>query len=347
MDVIVLTPRQRDILRAVVRDYVLTAEPVGSRTLSRKYDLGLSAATIRNELADLEEEGLLRQPHTSAGRVPSDFGYRVFVDNLMDRPALPAEKQTLIDSLQAQCQDLQDLLQQTARLTAVLSGCTAIVRTPRARGSRIRTVSLTPIGDFEVLLVLITTSGAVTHSRVSLRSAANADEIQLLSNFLNTQLRGKPLDWLTYRTLREVTEQMERHQATLEDLWDRLVSQVEPASHVIISNTALLARQPEFSASAKVSPILAFLEREAGVAELMDTIVEETPGGVHIRIGHEHASPDLAECSVVTAAYVVDGSVAGEVAVLGPTRLDYSAAVAAVEAMAGRLTRILGGHAAP
>ncbi|MBU6430722.1 MAG: HrcA family transcriptional regulator, partial [Cyanobacteria bacterium REEB65] len=123
-----LTPRQQEILRAVVSDYILTAEPVGSRTLSRKYELGLSAATIRNELADLEEEGLLRQPHTSAGRIPSDFGYRVFVDDLMGPPRLAPDKEAILDQVAEQAQDLQELLHQTARLTAVLAGCTALVR---------------------------------------------------------------------------------------------------------------------------------------------------------------------------------------------------------------------------
>jgi heat-inducible transcriptional repressor len=338
-----LTPRQRDILRAVVRDYVLTAEPVGSRTLSRKYDLGLSAATIRNELSDLEDEGLLRQPHTSAGRVPSDLGYRVFVDALMDPPELAVEKQAVIDSVQAQCQDLQDLLLQTARLTAVLSGCTAIVRLPRARGSRIRTISLVPMSETEVLLVIVTTAGAINHSVVNLRTAASPEEMALVANLLNAQLRDRPLDSLTYRTLREVTCEMQRYQALLEDLWERFVASPEAEARIIVSNTSMLAQQPEFSESAKVSPILAFLEREAGVANLIDAMVDQGPDAVHIRIGHENAAPDLSECSVVTASYAVDGSPAGEIAVLGPTRLDYQAAVAAVDAMARRLTRFLSG----
>lgn len=340
-----LSPRQRQILRAVVRDYVLTAEPVGSRTLSRKYDLGLSAATIRNELADLEEEGLLRQPHTSAGRVPSDFGYRVFVDNLMERQELPEDKQAMIDQVQAQCEDLYDLLHETARLTAVLSGCTAIVRAPRISGSRIRTVSLVPMSETEVLLVLVTSTGAVSNRVVTLPAATSAEEITLLSNFLQAQLRDRPLDSLTYRTLRSVTRQMQRYQSVLESLWERIMSPPDGQARVVVSNTARLAQQPEFSESAKVSPILAFLEREAGVAELMDGIVESEPDAtVHIRIGHETASPDLVECSVVTASYTVDGRIAGEVGVLGPTRLDYQSAVAAVEAMASRLSRLFSGR---
>lgn len=345
MDVSSLTPRQREILRAVVRDYVLTAEPVGSRTLSRKYDLGLSAATIRNELADLEEEGLLRQPHTSAGRVPSDYGYRVFVDSLMERQSLPGEKQAIIDRVQAHCDDLHDLLHETARLTAVLSGCTAIVRAPRVSGSRIRTVTLVPVSETEALLVMVTSTGSVTNRVVTLPTPTSAEELTLLANFLQAQLRDRPLDSLTYRTLSQVTAQMQQYQSILEGFWERLVSPPEGQVRVVVSNTARLAQHPEFSESSKVSPILAFLEREAGVAELMDGIVGSEPGSaVHIRIGHETGAPDLSECSMVTAAYTVDGCIAGEIAVLGPTRLDYQGAVAAVEAMAGRLSRLFSGR---
>ncbi len=345
MDVPRLSPRQREILRAVVRDYVLTAEPVGSRTLSRKYDLGLSAATIRNELADLEEGGLLRQPHTSSGRVPSDYGYRFFVDSLMDRAGLPHEKQAVIDQVQAHCDDLHQLLHETARLTAVLSGCTAIVRVPRTSGSRIRTVTLVPVSDTEVLLVLVTTTGSVTNRVVSLPAPTSTDELALLSNFLQAQLRDRPLDSLTYRTLSQITEQMKQYQDLLESLWERLVTPPEGQVRVVVSNAARIAQHPEFSESSKVSPILAFLESAAGVADLMDTIVASEPGSaVQIRIGHESGAPDLSECSVVAAPYTVDGRIAGEIAVLGPTRLDYQAAVAAVEAMASGLSRLFTGR---
>ncbi len=338
-----LTPRKRDILRAVVHDYVLTAEPVGSRTLSRKYELGLSAATIRNELSDLEEEGLLRQPHTSAGRVPSDRGYRVFVNDLMDPPELPSDKQRMVDHMAYQVEGLQELLHQTARLTAVLAGCTALVRVPRPRGSRIRTLSLVRVSDREALLALVTSSGAVTSRLVPLPAPIADSELLILSSFLNAQLRDRPLDTLTYKTLRAISARMERYQACLADLGDRLIDALQFQDEVIVANTSHLARQPEFQASSKVGHLLAFLESGGAVVQLMDSTVDEAsePGTVQVRIGSENALADLAECSLVSATYGLRGQTLGEIAVLGPTRLDYSAAVSVVRSVSRRLSSIL------
>lgn len=342
MDTFRLSLRQQTILHAVVRDYVITAEPVGSRTLSRKYALGLSAATIRNELADLEEGGLLQQPHTSAGRVPSDRGYRVFVDSLMARESLASEKQAVIDSVQAGCYDLPDLLHQTARLTAVLSGCTAIVRLPRLIGAVIRSISLVPISDVEALLVMVTSSGTVTNRVVNLRSATSTDELALLSNFLTVQLRDRPLNSLTFRALQSITSKMARFQEQLEDLWERLIIQREEDNLLIISNTSALAQQPEFSEGGRVGQLLAFLERPNSLVQTMDRMTGAgSEGEAQVHIGNENPLPDLAECSLIAASYRLDGQPAGEIGILGPTRLDYPAAIAAVEAVAARLTRAL------
>lgn len=338
-----LTPRKRDILRAVVRDYILTAEPVGSRTLSRKYELGLSAATIRNELSDLEEEGLLRQPHTSAGRVPSDLGYRVFVDDLMEPSELPSEKQAIVDRVTSQAEDLHELLHHTARLTAVLAGCTALVRAPRQVGSRIRTVSLVRVSDREALLVLVTNTGTVTNRLVPLPAPISDAELHLLSSFLNAQLRDRALDSLTYQTLRSISAQMEQYRSQLEDLWARLIGALRAEGQVIVTNTSLLAQQPEFQESAKVGNLLEFLERDGAVIQLMDSTVDAVsePGTVQVRIGSENALVALAECSLVSATYGLGGQVVGEIAVLGPTRLDYASAVAVVGAVAHKLSSIL------
>ncbi|MBI6545583.1 MAG: heat-inducible transcription repressor HrcA, partial [Cyanobacteria bacterium NC_groundwater_1444_Ag_S-0.65um_54_12] len=300
-----LTPRQREILRAVVEDYILTAEPVGSRTLCRKYQLGLSPATIRNELADLEEGGLLRQPHTSAGRIPSDFGYRVFVDILMGTPRIPPEKQEITLNLQEQAtdlHDLHDLLYQTARITAILSGCTALVRSPRQAGSCIKTISLLPVGAGEVLLVLVASNGVVTNCLLSLPGQFSSEEILLLSNFLDSQLRDRPLDSLTYRSLSEISAKLKRYQALLEKLWARLAVSIEMGEQVIISHASILACQPEFHESLKMGALLAFLERESRVVEVMDSLADEAlkAGAVKISIGTENREVDLVDCSLVT-----------------------------------------------
>ncbi|MEB3299641.1 MAG: heat-inducible transcriptional repressor HrcA [Candidatus Sericytochromatia bacterium] len=334
-----LNQRQRDILRAVVDDYVSTAEPVGSRTLSRKYGLGLSPATIRNALADLEDEGLLRQPHTSAGRVPSDQGYRVFVEELMSLPSLSPEVREDIRRRQRQADDLRDLMTQTARLAAVLSGCTAIVRSPRPAGARIRALTLVPVTDREALLVVVATSGSVTHRSVTFDEPVHAEDLADLALGLQQQLVDRPLDALTGQVLEGLAARMGRHS----DLIRQVLGRLEPAEDaLVIAHTAHLARQPEFQQ--RIDGLLDFLDRPDRVLRWMHELSDLGPANaaVRIRIGSEHRVPELQECSVVAASYTMGGEIAGEVAILGPTRLDYGSAVTAVSALAAGLTEVLG-----
>lgn len=334
-----LTPRKQDILRAVIRDYIQTAEPVGSRTLSKKYDLGLSPATIRNELSDLEEEGLLRQPHTSAGRVPSDHGYRVFVDTLMNREGLAPEKRQEIERLPLNGQDLPDLLQQTAKITAVLAGCTAIVRAPRRVGSRVKFIQLMPVADSDVLLILLTDQGQMSNQLVRLPSPLSTEELVLVANFLNEQLRDRPLDQLTGEALSDVSRKLAAYHDVLATLWGRMQPAPE-SDRVFVSHQSYLAQQPEFSEVGKVGQLLSLLEHDEVLGGLMDAIAPHE-GEVRVAIGSENPLRDLQECSLVTATYRIGDRVLGELAVLGPTRMHYSTAISAVEAMAERLSTAL------
>lgn len=335
-----LSPRKQHILRAVIRDYILTAEPVGSRTLSKKYDLGLSPATIRNELSDLEEEGLLRQPHTSAGRVPSDHGYRVFVDSLMEREALPADKAEAFARAQLSGGDIPDLLQQTAKMTALMAGCTALVRAPRRTDCRIKFLQLMPMGEQEILLILLTDQGQVTHQLVRLPSPISPHEVVLIANFLNEQLRDRLLDQLTQDAMGAISAKLMAHEEALAAVLHPLQASAEPQDRLIVSHQSYLAHQPEFSEEGKLGQLLSLLERDDLLITWMDALA-----GIHapsqVAIGAENPLPDLRECSLVTATYRVGDRAVGEIAVLGPTRMHYATAIMAVEAMAERLSTAL------
>lgn len=337
--VIRLSPRQQHILHAVICDYIVTAEPVGSRTLSKKYDFGLSPATIRNELSDLEEEGLLRQPHTSAGRIPSDHGYRVFVDSLMERDVLPPAKQAELERISLAARDLPDLLQHTAKLTALLAGCTAIVRAPRKVGSRIKFVQLMPVAEHDVLLILLTDQGQVTNQLVRLPAPLSPEELVLIGNFLNEQLRDRPLDQLTQDALLEVSSKAKAYEEVLSTLWSRIKPVTDPGDRLYVSHQSFLAQQPEFSEVGKVGQILSLLERDAEMIEMMDGMAHSE--AAQVAIGTENTIPDLRECSLVTATYSLGERALGEIAVIGPTRMQYSTAIAAVEAMAHQLSQAL------
>ena len=353
-----LTPRQQDILRAVIRDYIQTIEPVGSRTLSRKYGLGLSPATIRNELSDLEDEGLLHQPHASAGRIPSDAGYRLFVDELLEPDLLDSNQQQLLETVNSGVSDLYDLLQQTAKITALISGCTALVRAPRMDRARIKFIQLIPVGDSDCMLVLLTDQGQVTHQLVRLPESLAPEDLAVMGSFLNEKLVGRLLDRLTEAELGAFGRDISRYHEALETLYRSLnQSRGQVAERLITSHQSYLAQQPEFHEVGKVGQILGLLEEQRAMIEVLDRVSACEPDErmVRVSIGKEMPTPDLAGCSLVVATYRLGDRVLGEVAVLGPTRMQYATAMAVVEAVAGRLelaldelfgldTRTLGGN---
>lgn len=338
-----LTPRQQLILKSLIDDYISTAEPVGSRQLAKKFNLGFSPATLRNEMADLEEEGLLHQPHTSAGRIPSDAGYRVFVDLLMDRlEALPSEEMRVLEQFQVHARDLQDILQQSAKITAVLSHCTAIVRAPRVHQARIHHVQLLPLREEDAVLLIVTDQGQTVSQLVHLPSAVTTDEAVQLTNFLNAHLKSQPLDGLTSRVLDAMVEEMRGYEQVLKALFRRVAETHEPNDRVYVSNASYLAQQPEFGESAKIRQLLCLLEREQTLANMFSLLnAQPMATTVHIAIGKENPLADLHGCSVISATYTIGDKATGEIGVLGPTRLEYSRAVAAVETMARHLSETL------
>jgi heat-inducible transcriptional repressor len=343
-----LSSRQQAILKAIIEDYILTAEPVGSRVLAKKFSLGLSPATLRNEMADLEDEGLLRQPHTSAGRIPSDAGYRVFVDVLMERHGdLSPDELGPLSRVTFDERDLYEILQQAARATAVLAQCTAIVRAPRQHVARVQFLQLLPLSPREVMVVILTDRGRTLNRRVTLPTEMAEDELATLTSALNHHLRGRPLDSLTGQLLDRLLEELREYEALIATLWERIAAGAEPDERVFVANASFLAQQPEFNELEKIRSLLTLLEREQALAEMMARV---SPVGEHpatrVAIGHENPLADLHECSVVMAPYAVGGQVIGEIGVMGPTRLGYPRAIAAVEAMAQHLshhlTRVFG-----
>lgn len=340
-----LSPRQQAILKAIVEDYILTAEPVGSRVLAKKFDFGLSPATLRNEMADLEEEGLLRQPHTSAGRIPSDLGYRVFVDVLMERRGdLPPEGLRVLERFVFDARDLFDILQQAAKVTAVLAQCTAIVRAPRAHVAKIHYLQLIPLGPRDMMVVVVTDQGATLNNLVQLPTDMSEGELHVLTAFLNQHLRGQPLDGLTGKVVARMLEEMREYEDVIHALWQRLTTATDGGERVFVSNASFLAQQPEFDDGAKIRALLALLEREQTLASVLSGLAGDAPralAGAHVAIGREHPLPDLHACSTVTATYSIGGQAFGEVSVMGPTRLGYPRAVVAVETMARHLSDTL------
>ena len=329
--------RKQQVLKAVVQDYVDTAEPVGSRTLARKYGLGVSPATIRNEMADLEEMGFLEQPHTSAGRIPSDRGYRFFVDVLMDTVAPPPE---LVERLHRMYSERVDqvgrLLKQTAKVLSEATDCLALVESPRVEPVTFRHLQLLPLSERRALLLLVTEEGLVQQRLVQLPEPVDENELQQISTVLTRRLAGLTLDQVRRTVLRELHEEL----ATCGALLDVALEALRPPASdddqlLFVLGTRYLFRQPEFQDVQRAQAVLGLVEQQELVRELLG---HQDSGEVVVTIGHENSHPDLYDCSIVTASYRLGSETAGRIAVLGPKRMQYARISGLIELLAHMLS---------
>ena len=337
--------RRLRVLRAIVQDYVETSEPVGSKALLERHQLGVSAATVRNDMAALEEEGLIAAPHTSAGRVPTDAGYRLFVDRLSAvKPMSGAEQRAIAHFLEGAV-DLDDVVDRTVRLLASLTRQVAVVQYPSLARSSVRHVELVPIGGERLLVVLITTTGRVEQRvidvGVDLLHADDEATLATLRTELNRATSGRSLA----EASAELTLVPERLEPGLRELvgavgsalQDSLVEERE--ERVVLAGTANLARVgPDFTTS--LGPVLEALEEHVVLLKLLGTVAEQG-GSIAVRIGHENPYASLQTTSMVSTGYGAGSDVVAGLGVLGPTRMDYPTTMAAVRAVATYVSRIL------
>lgn len=338
-----MDPRKMRILRAVTDDYIRTAEPVGSRTIARKYGLGVSPATIRNEMADLEELGYLEQPHTSAGRVPSEKGYRFYVDVLMEPEELSDEEQSrLREEVAAGRRAVEDLIHQASRLLSLITHYTAVVVLPRLSQAIIRRIQLTPIDSYHALAVVVLEPGFVQSQIVEFPREVDIARLAALVEWLNGRLAGKTFRDVTRGLLGELREELEPADL-YEEMAELLVRALEEKDEerVFLEGTLHLFEQPEFRDIDRARSLLSFLQQDHTVASLLSEVADRS--GIRVTIGKEHRTAEMQGCSMVTATYGPGGQVIGTLGVIGPTRMDYSKAVSAVELLAESLSEVLTG----
>ncbi|GGL26350.1 heat-inducible transcriptional repressor HrcA [Phycicoccus endophyticus] len=337
--------RRLRVLRAIVQDYVETSEPVGSKALLERHRLGVSAATVRNDMAALEEDGLIAAPHTSAGRVPTDAGYRLFVDRLSQlKPMTSAEQRAIAHFLEGAV-DLDDVVDRTVRLLASLTRQVAVVQYPSLSRSSVRHVELVPIGGPRLLVVLITTTGRVEQRVVDvgtdLLSADGEDTLATLRAELNGAAAGRTLADASSELaalpervdpgLREVVR------AVVAALEDCLVEERE--ERLVLAGTANLARAGSDFVSS-LGPVLEALEEHVVLLKLLGTVAEQG-GTLAVRIGHENPYAGLQSTSMVSTGYGAGTDLVAGLGVVGPTRMDYPSAMASVRAVATYVSRIL------
>lgn len=334
--------RRLAVLRAIVSDYVATHEPVGSRALVDRHGLGVSPATVRNDMAALEDEGYIAQPHTSAGRVPTDRGYRLFVDRLTEVRALSSAERRAIQHFMAESVDLDDVVDRTVRLLAQLTKQVAVVQYPSLPRSSVRHVELVPLTSTRVMMVVIASTGRIEQRVMELPSDVDETGLGTIRTSLNAAVQGK-------RFVDVADEVAELHvsvdpalrpaaAAVVATLLEVVVEQRE--ERVVVAGTPNLTRIPnDFPLT--VQPVLEALEEHVVLLRLLAASGEDH---MLVRIGAENEVEELASTSVVTSGYAVEGKAVAALGVVGPTRMDYAANIAAVQTVARYLGRILAGQ---
>lgn len=337
-----LSARKKEILRAVVVDYVKAAQPVGSRTIARRYLVGLSPATIRNEMADLEEMGYLIQPHTSAGRIPSQKGYRFYVDELMERTDLEEEEIGTIRKAftDRKLREIEEIIKYTSLLLSSLTNYTSLILGPRLKKSAFKKLQIMPIDMQRGLLVLVTDTGFVKNKIINLPQSLSLDELSRIVSYLNSKLKGLTIDKITARLIRDLRRDLYYHVKFLEDTFTLLEeSLAEDERRVFLGGTTNILNQPEFGDIEKVKALLTLFEQHSLLATLLSRPVVGVDGVV-IKIGKENVLEEVQECSLVMTTYCLGKEVVGTIGLLGPTRMEYSKAVAVLQHVVDSLQQL-------
>ncbi|MBR2216575.1 MAG: heat-inducible transcription repressor HrcA [Selenomonadaceae bacterium] len=335
-----LDERKQRILEAVVQDYVSSAEPVGSRTLARRHDLGVSPATIRNEMADLEMLGYLEHIHTSSGRIPSAKGYRFYVDGLkMPMKVSDEDKSLIADWYKAKVKRIDEVFQETARLISRVTKNVSLVLAPQLSQAAFRCLQFLPLDDHRAIAVLLTDAGFVENKMVEMPKGAEFPDLQRLAAVINKSLAGKKLQAIPESTLQFIRQEIgdeELYAAAMEILWRAL--DTGKKERLYLGGTTHMLEQPEFHDVSRVKEILLMLEEE----ELIKDILRAHRGdGLAVTIGTENENARIQDCSIITATYHLDGELLGTVAVLGPTRMEYAKAMSLLNYMNANLGAIV------
>lgn len=337
-----LDQRKRQILYAIIHDYIQTAEPVGSRAIARRHGLGVSPATIRNEMSDLEELGFLEQPHTSAGRIPSERAYRLYVDSLPRNSSLTAQEVELVKRMLAsRMRSSEQIVQQLAKLLSALTNHTSIVLGPSEHRARLRQVQLVGLGRGQALLVGVTDGGFLINRVVDIPPDIDERSLQRLQLWLNQRLAGSPLEQIRSVDMRALQDELSSGISLFESIMDEFIGALRSreAERVYLGGATNILNQPEFKDVEKVRAILELLEED----ELIwDVVMQGRGGGISVSIGSENQISAMQSCSLITAEYHLGGGLVGRLGILGPTRMEYDRVLSLVQYICKTLNEMFG-----
>ncbi len=336
-----LGARKLKILQAIIDDYIRTAEPVGSRTLAKKYGLGISSATIRNEMSDLEDMGFLEQPHTSAGRVPSDKAYRLYVDKLMKVRSLDQrEAEYIRETYESTLDQIEQIIFHTAEILSEVTNYTSLAMAPRLSKVTIRHIQLVQVDGEFALLVIVTSSGILRDTLIRIPEGINNDYLSRVSNILNEQFRGKTIDQIDTEDLANIRDKFLKNRKFFSSLLDILIQRFRESEkrEVYLGGMTNIFNFPEYQDIIRAQSFLNLMEEKD---LLYDILSNSTDDGVWVSIGSENSYDELHDCSIVTATYSLEDRVLGTIGLIGPTRMEYSKTVSVMDYMGKALSRYL------
>lgn len=336
-----LDERKLKILKAIISNYLETGEPVGSRTISKYTDLNLSSATIRNEMADLEELGLIMQPHTSAGRIPTDAGYRLYVDRMM------TEKDTEMEEMKTQLLErvdkMESLLKQVAKVLAYNTNYATLVTAPQYQNSKLKFIQLSQVDEKQLLAVIVVDGNVIKNKLMQVERLLGNDELLKLNVLLNTFLQGASLQDINLEMIQTIKSQAGEFADVMENIFQGIAEAIHEADEVEIytSGTTNMLKYPELGNIEQTTKLLEALEDRQGLDELIDeTINSDSSNGIQVYIGEEAPVSNMKDCSIVTATYELAEGAKGTIGIIGPKRMDYQKVVSTLKNLTGELDTI-------
>jgi len=337
-----LDERKVKILNAIIKNYLETGEPVGSRTISKYTDLNLSSATIRNEMSDLEDLGYIVQPHTSAGRIPSDKGYRFYVNNLI------AEKDKEVADMQGwmieKTEKMESLLKNVAKTLANNTQYATLVSAPSVVSNRLKFVQLSAVDEHQVLSVVVMDGNIVKNKIINVDKPLDNETMLKLNMLLNTNLNGLTVDQINLAVISRLKEQAGIHDEIVEQVLDTVAETITEGDdlQVYTSGATNIFKYPELADSKKASELLDTFEEKQSLMELLnDSSSENESTGIQVYIGDESPISTMKDCSIVTATYELGDGVKGTIGIVGPKRMDYENVVDNIKSLKGQLDKLL------
>lgn len=337
-----LNIRKKQVLSAIIYDYILTAEPVGSRVVAKKYGLGLSPATIRNTMADLEDMGYITQPHTSAGRMPTDKGYRFYVDSMVNIQKLtPKEESKIQRQYHDRKNELDEIMQVTSFHLSMITNYTGVVLAPPLRNSLLERIDFIKLDGNRVLLLIVSDSGWITNKIVALESEVNNSELKEISKILTERFAGMSFDVINNVGINVIEEEASKYSVIMQktkELAQKAFSLMK-GKNLYLGGTLNILDYPEFCEIHVMKSVLGFLEEKKNLVDLLTKYSRDK--GVNVIIGHENPYIELQECSIISSPYKYGDRVLGILGIIGPKRMPYSRVISVVDYTSKLISRFI------